>query len=243
MRDDLTYLGILLDRSGSMTSIKEATISGVNKVLQEQTQLEGNCIVSLWQFDKRNRLNTIFKNQEILSLDLDSDLVTTFENVNIKNVNLLTNEAYQPYGETPYYDCATLAIEKAGKYLASLSESERPSKVVFVIITDGLENASVKITKQQLRDAIKHQVEVYNWQINFIGADINAEEVAIGSGILSSHSLQWAKNREGTEKAYASFSRNVRAYRSGVREDTSFTMEDRLEQEEAKDKGINDKSF
>ena len=192
---DLTSITIILDRSGSMESVKGETITGFNSFLKSQKKESGEAQLSLIQFD--HEYEAVYLNKPLSDA---SDL----------NV-----ETYQPRGYTALLDAIGRTINEVGTRLANTSENERPNKVLFVIITDGEENSSREFNKPKINEMINHQKAQYNWDFLFIGANQDAIAEASQLGISADNSLDYAANSEGTQAVFASLSANIKAYRQG----------------------------
>lgn len=202
---------MLLDRSGSMESIKADTIGGFNNFISEQKKVPGEMTLSLSQFDTE---------YEIL-----------YNKVSIDEVKPLTNTTFVPRGGTALLDSAVRLIKETGKKLANLSEGERPERVMVIILTDGEENSSHEYTKKQLREMIKHQEDVYKWQFLYIGAnqDAFAEGAAMGM-----QGLNFAATHRGTAAMYSSLTSNVASNRGASRGvNVPLTQQD-IDEEEKK---------
>lgn len=203
----LTHLYFLLDRSGSMQSIREDTIGGFDAFIAEQRTLPGQCRVTLAQFD--DRYEVVYTDrpiQDVPSLDL------------------------KPRGMTALLDAIGRLVSDAGAALESLPESERPGTVIVGIMTDGLENASKEWTHQAIKTLIERQSQTYSWEFLYLGADQDAIEVGAGLGVPASRSMTYS--RDSALAAMASTSAmvgRVRAARaSGVHAaDVGFTQEER----------------
>jgi hypothetical protein len=191
---DATLIAILLDRSGSMASIKADTIGGFNNFLRGQQAVAGECRLSLTQFDTGG-----------------IDIV--HENARLEDVPELTDESYVPRGGTPLLDALAKTINSTGRALKAIPESDRPDKVVFVVITDGEENASHEYRKSHIRDMIEHQESVYRWNFVFLGAnqDAFAEAGAVGIGTMKA--AAFAATPQGTQAVYSALHSNVASYR------------------------------
>src|SRR5688572_15913233 len=122
MRKDYTHITILLDRSGSMEPVRDAVIEGLNGFLKTHQTLPGQCTLSLYQFDYAYESNYVM--------------------APIGSVTPLSHATYQPRGSTALYDSLRRSIDETGAYLNGMREQDRPEKVIFVIQTDGYENAS-----------------------------------------------------------------------------------------------------
>lgn len=187
MKDNYSHIAIVLDRSGSMSSVKEETISGLNNLFKEQQILPGvNATVSLVQFDDKYEVNYEFKD--------------------LQKVPMLTNETYVPRGYTALLDAIGKTIVSTGERLAAIPESSRPAKVIFVIQTDGIENASREYTRERIKEMITHQKEKYFWEFIFLGAGQDAITVGASYGINAKSSLSYtSSNTTGSFKSTSSY--------------------------------------
>lgn len=194
---DATHIAVLLDRSGSMGVVKEETISGFNYFLKEQQAAGDNATLTLVQFDSES-----------------TDVV--HESRPVRDVPGLNPDTYQPRGSTPLLDALGQTINSTGKTLAAIPEAKRPDKVVFVVITDGEENASHQFTKARVKEMIDHQTGKYNWQFVYLGANQDAFAEAGAVGISMAMAANYAPDRmqvafEGTSANVASYRRSGRA--------------------------------
>lgn len=189
-----TDITIILDRSGSMDSVKTDTIGGFNSFLSSQQQSETEAALSLVQFDDQ---------YETLYIDRD-----------IRQADKLTDRTFEPRGMTALFDAIGRTIVSVGQRLANLNQSERPDKVLMVIMTDGLENASKEFSAEKISEMIQHQRNIYNWEFMFIGANQDAVLSAKAIGIATAASITYAANSEGTNLAFAQMASKISAYRS-----------------------------
>jgi hypothetical protein len=185
----LTHLYFLLDRSGSMTSIAAETRAGFDAFVAEQRTVPGRCRVSLSQFDDE---------YEEVYVDRDLALVPPLD--------------LAPRGSTALLDSLGRLIVTAGERLAALPEPERPGTVVVGVMTDGYENASKDWTHPRIKQLIAHQTDVYGWRFMYLGADQDAIEEGMKMGFAAARSMTYA--RGSADKALASLSKNVGAYRA-----------------------------
>ncbi len=213
MQSDYTHISMVLDRSGSMESIADDTIGGFNRFLADQQAVPGKCTVSLAQFDNLY------------------DPLATF--APLSEVRPLNRLIFQPRGATALLDAIGRMILDTGVMLAELPEAVRPAKVVFVILTDGQENASKEYTLTNIHDLIAEQRRKYNWEFVFIGANQDAIKTGGSLGIHGANSMSYAANAVGTMHVFDSATSNLRNYRKGVATSMSFTDEDRAKQKEA----------
>jgi uncharacterized protein YegL len=189
MRSDLTDVTVVLDRSGSMAVCKVEAEDGVNHFIESQRKQPGDCRFSLVQFD------------------------TTYEFV-YSNVPIADVPKYSlvPRGMTALLDAVGMAIKTAGVRLAAMDEADRPCLVVFVIVTDGQENASREFTKLQIKEMIEQQRAVYKWQFTFLGANQDAFAEASGLGIAPGAAAGY--NTKSSAMAFVGASENVKRMRS-----------------------------
>lgn len=138
---------------------------------------------------------------------------TQFDGKSIKDVGALS---IVPSGSTALYDALGRTIDAVGVNLAKLVESERPNKVLFVVITDGEENASKEYTFQQVKDRITHQEGTYSWQFIFLGANIDSFAVSGSLGMSKCSTRNYVADSFGVTSAWNAMSRNYRGFRENV---------------------------
>ena len=181
-----TYLAFLVDRSGSMSTTREAAQQALKTMVDEQRSLPGELTVNLFQFD---------------------DLFSEVPEMEIDEWQLV------PRGMTALYDAVGKSMMTVGQRLAAMAETDRPGKVVFVIVTDGEENASREWTQPMVRDLVTAQQDDYGWQVVFTAANLDAREVAATIGAASA--MNYAATATGTAANYDTLSRAVNDYRAG----------------------------
>lgn len=212
MRKGLTDISIVLDRSGSMSSIADDTRGGFNKFILDQRTTPGEAVVTLVQFDHEYQC--------------------VHNGVNIADVPELTSATYVPRGNTALLDAIGRTINDTGARIAALTEEDRPEFVVFVIITDGHENASREFARDKVMEMITHQREVYSWSFIFLGADADAIDVARSYGISRDTAMQYSNTSAGVNAVFDSTSRNLRSMRTiGDSATLNYSDKDRAEQE------------
>lgn len=203
MKDNLTEIAIILDKSGSMGSIRNDTIGGFNSFIDDQKKLPGEANVTLVLFDT--------------SYDM------RFKSRPLGDIEPLTEATYIPQGGTALNDAVGRTINTIGQDLANLPEDKRPGKVLFVIITDGEENASKEFTLSKVNEMIKHQKETYSWEFIFIGTnDLNVDNMAMSRGITLDKTLSFDKSAAGTRDMYASIGAATAQFRAGAAVDMSL---------------------
>lgn len=213
MNPNLTDVTIILDRSGSMESIATDTIGGFNHFLEDQKKAQGECLLSLVQFDH--------------------EYTPVHSARPVRDVPPLTTKTYVPRGVTALLDAMGRTIVTTGERLAALDESARPGKVVVVVITDGLENASSEYTRDRVFALVKQQRESYSWEFVFLGANQDAILAGAGVAVAAANAMTFAANARGVRASYASLSSNMRGYRGGLVGGMAFSEDDRKKQEEA----------
>jgi len=196
MKKDFTSINVVMDASGSMAPLTKDTIGGFNNFMTEQRAQPGTAFVTLCLF------STIIK--------------LIHDCVDLKLVPQLTTDTYRPSGGTALLDAMGVSITEVGKKLAALPEEERPSKVIFLIITDGEENSSKEYTLQTIKDMVSHQREKYSWEFVFIGANMDAINVGANLGVATHNSLNYDATTEGTKQLYQSLSKGITNYRTSA---------------------------
>ncbi len=177
MKNDLTHIAFILDRSGSMQSMAEEAIGGFNAFIEEQKKEDGDVRLSLILFDH--------------------EYSPTMMDVPLAEMPALTVEDYQPRGTTALLDAMGRTIDDLGKHIAALPESDRPGDVIIVTLTDGLENASSDYKREKIAKMVKHQQEKYDWQFLFLGASLESFEESQSLGIQRACSHVFDSVEEG----------------------------------------------
>jgi len=198
-RSDLTHLYFLLDRSGSMQSIKTDTEGGFAAFIEEQRRAVGECRVTLAQFDDQYEI--VFADTPV---------------ADVGRLNL------QPRGSTALLDAMGRLITEAGAALAALPEDQRPGSVVVAIMTDGLENASREWTHTAVKALVEQQTTAYQWQFLYMGADQDAIDVGTGLGVGAAHTVSYT--RGNVAKVMAASSAKVSDLRRDRSVDASAAM-------------------
>lgn len=193
MNQDLTDITLVLDRSGSMQRVLTDTIGGYNAFIGTQKKAPGIANVTTILFDDK---------YDVLH-----------SGIPVKDVPIMTDDVFVPRGMTALYDAVGKSINVAGERFSKMTEEQRPSKVIFVILTDGQENASQEFTNTNIRDMIELQKTTYHWDFVFLGANINAEVVGASMGINAGNSMTFAANSVGTQAAFMSMATNMTSYR------------------------------
>lgn len=189
MRNDLTDLTMVLDRSGSMELCRKDAEGGVNAFIKDQKNQDGECLLSLVQFD------------------------TEYEFVHkAKPIGGVDRFTLSPRGGTALLDAVGRAINETGERLSAMDEKDRPGLVVFVIVTDGEENSSREFKLAQIKEMIERQQSEYQWQFTFLGANQDAFAEAGGMGIAAAAAANYTPATAG--QAFAASSENVSRMRA-----------------------------
>lgn len=184
---------IVLDRSGSMESIKGDMEGGFQAFIAEQKKVPGTCKVSLYQFDS---------NYDVVYEDRPLDEVPQLSLV--------------PRSSTALLDAIGRTINTVGERLSKIPEDQRPGAVVFMIITDGRENASREFTYPNIKGMIEHQTKEYHWQFAYLGADIATFEDGQKLGINVQSVGQFQRSAQGVGQVYKSSGKGIADYRRAV---------------------------
>lgn len=187
MKKNLTEMVFILDRSGSMDRLASDTIGGFNSMIENQKNEPGEAFVTTVLFDDGYEL--------------------LHNHVNINDVMPITNKEYYARGMTALLDAIGKTINSIGSRLSTTPEDERPDKVIFVITTDGLENASLEFTKKTVKEMIEHQQEKYSWMFMFLGANMDAVSEADSLGIKTDFAKTYTASSIGTQSVYTSMSK------------------------------------
>jgi len=206
-----TDITIILDRSGSMHSIKEDTVGAVNEFISEQKGVAGECRLTLVQFDSTDPYEKIR------------------DNCPIGECTLLGEGEYSPRHYTPLHDAIGIGIKDTGERLSRIPEDDKPDKVIFVIVTDGFENRSQEFTRNQIKDLITEQTEQWKWHFVYLGANQDAVLVGGEMGTQSNTSATYAATGTGMKSAIRATSRNVASLRAGVASNLNYSSKQRKE--------------
>ena len=194
MRKNLTELVFILDRSGSMSGLEADTIGGFNAMIEKQKKEAGEALVSTILFDN------------------DSQVI--HDRVPLDRVPALTEKEYFVRGCTALLDAVGGAIHHIGNVHKYAREEDRPEKTLFVITTDGMENASSRYTYDKVRSMIQHEKEKYGWEFLFLGANIDAAREAARFGIDADRAANYHADHQGTGVIYEAVSEAVCQIRS-----------------------------
>lgn len=193
MKKNLTELVFILDRSGSMQGLEGDTIGGFNAMLEKQKQEPGQALVSTILFDDRTQV--------------------LHDRVQVGEVRPITRKEYYVRGCTALLDAVGGAIHHIGNIHKYARRSDVPEHTLFVITTDGMENASRRYSAQQVKKMIERQKERYSWEFLFLGANIDAVETAGELGIAPDRAVNYHCDSQGTQLNYEAISQAVSAVR------------------------------
>ena len=213
MKPNMTDINIVLDRSGSMDAVKNDTIGGYNAFLAEQKAAPGEAAITLVQFDHEYEV--------------------VYQAAPLSDAKQLDGNTFVPRGNTALYDAVGRTINATGARLSAISETERPGKVIFVILTDGEENASKEFSATRIAEMIQHQKDHYQWEFVFLGANQDAITAAAKIGIQQANAMTYAANARGTADAFGTVAKNMVSYRMGVSKSAAFDDDDRELQRKA----------
>ena len=195
-KNNLTELVFILDRSGSMSGLESDTIGGFNAMIEKQKKEDGEAYISTILFDNVS---------EVLH-----------DRVNLKDITQMTDKDYTVRGCTALID----AIGGAIKHIANIHKYARPEDVpahtMFVITTDGYENASHRYSSDKVKKMIEHQKEKYGWEFLFIGANIDAVKTAQNFGINRNRAVNYTADSKGTRVLYETLSAPISAMRANA---------------------------
>ena len=193
MNNNMTELVFILDRSGSMSGLEGDTIGGFNSLIEKQRKQEGECLVSVVLFDNES---------EVL-----------YDRVKLADVRRMTAEDYTVRGCTALIDAIGGAIHHIGNIHKYARPEDVPEHTMFIITTDGMENASHRYSSDKVKKMIAHEKEKYGWEFLFIGANIDAVETAGRFGIDAGHAANYHADSKGTSLLYEAVSCSIEGFR------------------------------
>ena len=192
----MTELVFILDRSGSMSGLESDTIGGFNSMIEKQKKEDGQAVVSTVLFDNES--------------------MVIHDRLPLGKVPRMTEEEYFTRGCTALLDAVGGAIHHIGNVHKYARKEDVPDKTLFIITTDGLENASRHYTYERVRQMIERQKEKYGWEFLFIGANIDAVETAARYGISRDRTVNYNRDTEGTHILYESVAKAVCSVRASA---------------------------
>ena len=194
MKKNLTEIVFILDRSGSTAGLEDDTIGGFNSMIRKQKMEAGEAYISTILFDNVSEV--------------------IHDRVDIRNIEPMTRRDYYVRGCTALLDAVGRAIHHIGNVHKYAREEDRPEKTVFVITTDGMENASREYTYEKVRKMIEHEKEKYGWEFLFLGANIDATKEAARFGIREDRAANYHADHKGTAVIYEAMNAAVCSVRA-----------------------------
>ena len=194
MKKNLTELVFILDRSGSMAGLEKDTIGGFNAMIEKQKAEAGEAYISTVLFDNYSEV--------------------IHDRVALSDVPKLTEKEYYVRGCTALLDAVGGAIHHIGNVHKYAREEDRPEKTLFVITTDGMENASRRYSYEKVREMTQRQKEKYGWEFLFLGANIDAAKEAARFGIDADRAADYHADTQGTAVSYEAMSDVVYSVRA-----------------------------
>ena len=213
MRKKLTEIVYILDRSGSMSGLEADTIGGFNSMIQKQKKTGEEAYVSTILFDDTSQV--------------------LHDRISIDKVETMTEEQYDVRGCTALLDAIGGAIHHIGTIHKYARKEDRPEKTIFVITTDGMENASRQYSYEKVQKMVKRQQEKYGWEFIFIGANMDAYAEASRFGIRKDRAVNYVHDQRGTATVYEGVSKAVSAVMkaSSVEEADAYLSESGWDEE------------
>lgn len=195
MKENLTELVFILDKSGSMHGLEADTIGGFNSLIEKQKNEDGKALVTTILFDDKTEV--------------------VHDRVDLEYIRNMTSEQYVTGGTTALLDAVGGAVSHIRKIHKYIRAEDVPAKTLFVITTDGMENASRRYNYDKVKKLIEHQKAKYGWEFIFLGANIDAAETAVSMGISRDRAADYISDRAGTALNYSVISEITSAVRSG----------------------------
>lgn len=193
MKKNLTELVFILDRSGSMHGMEADTVGGFNSMIERQRREAGEAYVSTVFFSNESKV--------------------FHDRVNLKNISLMSEGEFRVGGCTALMDAIGGAIHHIANVHKYAREEDVPERTIFVIITDGMENASRRYSSDRVKQMIEKEKSRYGWEFLFLGANIDAVETAARFGIGADRAVTYRGDREGTRLNYEVVSEAVASMR------------------------------
>ncbi len=196
MKQNLTEVVFLLDRSGSMSGLETDTIGGFNAMLAQQKEGEGEALLSAVLFDHESKV--------------------LYDRVPIEKVPPMTQDSYVVRGSTALLDAIGDAISHIAMVHKYARREDVPAHTIFVITTDGMENASRRHSSDTIKRLIERQKTQYGWEFLFLGANIDAVETAANIGIERDRAANYHSDSRGTRSNYDAVSKAIHTVRADL---------------------------
>ena len=203
MKKGLAEMVFIIDNSGSMAGLEKDTIGGFNAMIEKQKQEEGEAYVSTVLFNNYSKV--------------------IHDRMPLVKIEPLTEQQYRVGGCTALLDAIGGAIHHIGNVHKYAREEDVPEKTIFLITTDGMENASQQYSSEQVKKMIKRQEERYGWEFVFVAANIDAVHTAEAIGIRRERAANYRQDAEGTEMLFCAMSEAVTSYRKGKKVSDSWS--------------------
>lgn len=198
----LTEIIFLLDSSGSMSGLVSDTISGFNSMIDKQKKETGEALISTVLFDTKTKV--------------------IHDRVAIKAVEKMTQADYLPLGSTALLDAIGSSIKHIQNIHKYIRNEDVPHKTLFIITTDGMENASKHYNYESIKSLIEYQTKTFGWEFLFLGANIDATQEAHRFGIDESRAANYHSDSEGTNLNYDVLSETITSLRQTSKLDVSW---------------------
>ena len=211
MKKNLTELVFILDESGSMADLVDDTIGGFNSLIEKQKNEEGEAFVTTVTFSNKSK--------------------TVHDREKLENIGKMTRKDYIPNGCTALYDAIGNTIEHISGIHKYAREEDVPEKTLFVITTDGMENASREFDQKKVKKLIERMQEEKGWEFVFLGANIDAAETAASMGICESNAVEYHSDCAGTGALFRSVGCAISSVRSKGCVEKSWSEEVMLDNE------------
>ena len=202
---NITEMVFILDRSGSMSGLESDTIGGFNSLIEKQKKEAGKCFVSTVLFS--------------------DTMQTVHDRVALKNIEKMTEEDYVPMGCTALYDAIGNTVAHITNIHRYIRKEDVPANTVFVIITDGYENASREYTHKKVKELVENKKQKEGWEFMFIGANIDAAATAETIGIGRNMAANYCADERGTGVVFEALAAPLAACRASKKVDANWSAE------------------
>ena len=202
MKNNITEIVFILDRSGSMSGFEADTIGGFNATIEKQKEQDGKVYVSTVLFDNISEV--------------------IHDRIDINEIQRMTRRDYQVGGCTALLDAIGGAIHHIGNIHKYARPEDIPEHTIFIITTDGMENASHRYSKDRIKEMIKRQTEKYGWEFIFLAANIDAVETAENIGIRKERAANYRQTKDGVYRSYYAMSEAISTVRRNCAKDMNL---------------------
>ena len=202
MKNNITEIVFILDRSGSMSGFEADTIGGFNATIEKQKEQDGKVYVSTVLFDN------------------ESEVI--HDRIDINEIKRMTRRDYQVRGCTALLDTIGGAIHHIGNIHKYARPGDVPEHTIFIITTDGMENASQRYSSDKVKEMIKRQTEKYGWEFIFLAANIDAVKTAENIGIRKERAANYRQTKDGVYRSYGAMSEAISTVRRNRAKDMNL---------------------